>query len=223
MPPVLLTLLVSSLAMVLIVVMGTPMAWLLVRRRRTWFTGAVETLLLLPIVLPPTVVGFGLLLLLGRSTAFGQWLNDVAGIRLLFTWQGAVIAAAFMAFPLYVRTLAVSFGELDPALMEIGTTLGANERQLLFWVALPLSARGIGAGVALAFARAAGEFGATLMVAGSIPGRTQTMPIALYEAVMAGHDSDALLLALGLVSLTLVAVGLMTLLKTRRPWGSAGF
>lgn len=151
----------------------------------------METLLALPLVLPPTVVGFYLLLLFGRGSAVGRWLNDVAGIRLLFTWEGAAVAAAVMAIPLYVRTASAAFAAIDRDLLDAGRVFGAGEATLLRRVIVPLAYRGTIAGLALAFARALGEFGATLMVAGNIPGRTQTLPLALYASVQSGEDSAA--------------------------------
>jgi molybdate transport system permease protein len=187
-------------------------------RGGAWWSGAgrpfrgkalVVTLLTdLPLVLPPTVVGFALLLVLGRGTAWGRWLNDAAGVRLLFTWEGAALAAAIMALPLFVKTAAAAFASVDADLVEAGRTLGAGEATLLWRVLVPLSHRGLLAGATLAFARALGEFGATLMVAGSIPGRTQTLPLALYAAVQAGKMRDALVYAtlLFLVAFLLLAV-----------------
>ncbi|HMS55500.1 MAG TPA: molybdate ABC transporter permease subunit [Fimbriimonadaceae bacterium] len=219
MGPHTLTLFVSLLATAVVVVVGTPVAWMLGRGPQTWRKRLVEMLILLPVVLPPTVVGYGLLLILGRGTTFGQWLNDSVGIQLLFTWQGAVIASAVMAFPLHVRTMIVAFSDIDASMIEQGKAFGASDWQIFKRIGLPIASRGLGAGTALAFARAAGEFGATLMVSGAIPGKTQTMPIALYESVMAGKDSEAMLTALGLLSITLVVVGFATILSLRRrPW-----
>jgi molybdate transport system permease protein len=187
---------------------GVAGAWWLGAGRPFRGKALVETLLTLPLVLPPTVVGFALLLVLGRGTAWGRWLNDAAGVRLLFTWEGAALAAAIMALPLFVKTAAAAFASVDADLVEAGRTLGAGEATLLWRVLVPLSHRGLLAGATLAFARALGEFGATLMVAGSIPGRTQTLPLALYAAVQAGKMRDALVYAtlLFLVAFLLLAV-----------------
>lgn len=175
----------------------------------------VETLITLPLVLPPTVVGYGLLLLLGRGTGFGRFLQDELGIRLLFTWPGAAIAAAVMALPLFVRTGAAALASVDTELIEAGRTLGASEARLFFAVLVPLSFRGLLAAFTLAFARALGEFGATLMVAGSIPGRTQTLPLALYAAVQSGDDSAALRYALILTLAAIVLISLVGLWSGR--------
>ena len=159
--------------------------------------------LFLPLVLPPSAVGYTLLLLFGERTALGSWLNRI-GIHLVFTWQGAAIAAAVVALPLYVRTVAAALASVDQQLLEMGRTLGADEWEVARHITLPLASRGILAGTTLAFARAIGEFGATLMVAGSIPGRTQTLPLALYSAAQAGNDNDALLYTLMLIMIAFV-------------------
>jgi molybdate transport system permease protein len=142
-------------------------------------------------VMPPTVLGYYLLVVLGRRSALGHWLDQNLGIELVFTWQGAAIAAAVVAFPLVFKAARAAFEGVDPDLERAGRTLGYTEATLFARVTFPLAWRGIAAGTMLAFARAMGEFGATLMVAGNIPGRTQTMSIAIYEAVYAGEDALA--------------------------------
>jgi molybdate transport system permease protein len=203
--PLWLSLQVAGVATLLTLPVGTLAAWWLAHGRSFRGKVLVETLLTLPLVLPPTVVGFYLLLVFGRGTALGRWINDSVGWHLLFTWEGAAVAAAVMALPLFVKTTAAAFASVEHDLVEVGRTLGATERVLLTSVIIPLAYRGILAGAALAFARALGEFGATLMVAGSIPGRTQTMPLALYAAVQAGRDREALLYTL-LLSVTAFAL-----------------
>lgn len=185
-------------------VLGVLVGWLLARSR---FPGRdlLDTLLTLPMVLPPTVLGYYLLVLLGRHGALGQWLDDVWGIQLIFTWQGAVIAAAVVAFPLVFKPARAAFESIEPQYEEAARVLGLSEIALFFRVTLPLAWRGILAGALLAFARALGEFGATLMVAGSIPGKTQTLSIAIYEAVQAGQDDVANFLV-ALTSLVCVAI-----------------
>ncbi|MCW3097169.1 MAG: transporter permease, partial [Chthonomonadaceae bacterium] len=147
------------------------------------------------------------LLLFGHGTSLGRWLNDSAGIRLLFTWQGAAIAAGVMAFPLFVRTATAAFASVDRELLEAGRTLGASEFALWRRVTIPLAYRGLLAALSLGFARALGEFGATLMVAGSIPGRTQTLPLALYASVQEGHHHDALIYSVLLSVMAFVLLG----------------
>jgi molybdate ABC transporter, permease protein len=209
--PVRLSLLVAAAATLLVVPPGILAAYLLARHRRFPGRAFVETLLSLPLVLPPSVVGFGLLMALGQGTAFGRWLNDAAGVRLLFTWQGAAVAAAVIAFPLFVRTASATFASLDPEMLEVGRTLGASEPALLRYVLAPLAFRGLLAALTLAFARALGEFGATLMVAGSIPGQTETLPLALYAAVQAGDNEGALAMAAGLTLVAFLALWLVGL------------
>ena len=205
MTPLWLSLRVTLAALVLVVPVGLALAALLAFRR---FPGKalLETLVTLPLVLPPTVLGYGLLLLLGRGTAFGLWLNDTLGVRLLFTWQGAALAAAVMALPLFVRTVAVAFASVELSVRESARLDGAGGLTLFLRVLVPLSAHGLRAGLLLAAARALGEFGATLMVAGSIPGKTQTLPLALYSAVQSGDDTVARGAALCLAALAFVLV-----------------
>lgn len=188
--PLLLTLKVALWATFFAAVLGIAAGLLLARVR---FPGrdTVDALLLLPMVLPPTVLGYYLLVVFGRHGALGGWLEATLGIELVFTWQGAVVAATVVAFPLVFKAARTAFEAVDRNLENAGRTLGYDEWTVFVRVSLPLAWRGIVAGAMLAFARAIGEFGATLMVAGNIPGRTQTMSIAIYEAVHAGDDALA--------------------------------
>lgn len=185
-----LSLKVAGWATALNIVLGISVGYFLARTR---FFGrdVLDTLLTLPMVMPPTVLGYYLLVLVGRRSAFGAWLYDSFGINLIFTWQGAVIAATVVAFPLVFKPARAAFEAVDAELEQAARVLGVSELAIFFRVTLPLAWRGILAGVLLAFARALGEFGATLMVAGSIPGKTQTLSIAVYEAVQAGKDDTA--------------------------------
>jgi molybdate transport system permease protein len=220
MSPLVLSLLVATTAMLLVVPPGLLVAWWLGVGRPFRGKILVETLLTLPLVLPPTVIGFGLLLLLGQETAFGRYLNDRLGIRLLLTWEAAALAAGIMAAPLFTRTASASFAAVDRDLLDAGRTLGASEFTLLWRVLIPISYRGLLAGSTLAFARALGEFGATLMVAGNIAGQTQTLPLSLYAAVQNGNYSDALRDTAILSVLAFVLVGVVSLysntIATRR-------
>lgn len=193
--PLLLTLKVALWATFFAAILGAAAGLLLARVR---FPGrdAVDALLLLPMVLPPTVLGYYLLVAFGRGSALGRWLEGSLGIELIFTWQGAVAAATVVAFPLVFKAARTAFEAVDRNLENAGRTLGYGEWTVFVRVSLPLAWRGIVAGAMLAFARAIGEFGATLMVAGNIPGRTQTMSIAIYEAVHAGDDALANVLVL---------------------------
>ena len=202
--PLALTLKVAGWATALNLVLGVAVGWLLARGR---FAGRdlIDALLTLPMVMPPTVLGYYLLVLVGRRGPIGSWLYESFGINLIFTWQGAVIAATIVAFPLIFKSARAAFESVDPQLEQAARVLGLGEMAVFFRVTLPLAWRGVLAGLLLAFARATGEFGATLMVAGSIPGKTQTLAIAVYEAVQAGQDQTANFLVL-LTSVTCVAV-----------------
>jgi molybdate transport system permease protein len=199
-----LSLKVALWATALNLVLGVGVGFLLARAR---FPGRdlLDTVLTLPMVMPPTVLGYYLLVLFGRQGTLGAWLQSQFGINLIFTWQGAVIAAALVAFPLVFKPARAAFEAVDGQLEQAARVLGIAESAIFFRVTLPLAWRGILAGLLLGFARAMGEFGATLMVAGSIPGQTQTLSIAIYEAVQAGQDDHANLLV-WLTSLVCIAV-----------------
>ncbi|OMU52155.1 molybdenum ABC transporter permease subunit [Burkholderia pseudomallei] len=192
--PLLLSLKVAGWATALDLVLGVAAGYALAR----WRSGArdvVDSLPTLLLVLPPTVLGYYLLVLLGRRGVLGAWLDRI-GIQLVFTWQGAVIASMVVAFPLILKSARAAFEAVDPQLERAARTLGISETGIFFRVTLPLAARGILAGALLAFARALGEFGATLMIAGNLPGRTQTLSVAVYAAVQAGDDTTANFLVL---------------------------
>lgn len=201
--PLLLSLKVAGWATFFAAVLGIGLAYGLSRWRSSWADMA-DSILTLPLVLPPTVIGYYLLVLLGRRGWLGAFLSDL-GIELVFTWQGAVVAATVVAFPLVLKAARAAFEEVDHALEEGAQVLGIGGWGIFFRVTLPLAMRGIVAGVLLAFARALGEFGATLMVAGSIPGQTQTLSIAIYEAVQGGNDDVANTLVM-VTALTCIAV-----------------
>jgi len=190
-----LTLKVAGWATAINLLMGVGVGYALSRWR---FRGrdVIDAVLTLPMVLPPTVLGYYLLVLLGRHGAVGQWLQQNLGIQLIFTWQGAVIAASVVAFPLVFKSARAAFENVEPSLEQAARVLGLSEAAVFFRITLPLAWRGILSGTLLAFARATGEFGATLMVAGSIVGETQTLSIAVYEAVQAGQDQTANFLVL---------------------------
>jgi molybdate transport system permease protein len=185
-----LTLKVAGWATAINLVLGVGVGYALSRWR---FPGrdVLDALLTLPMVMPPTVLGYYLLVVIGSQGVVGAWLLQNFGIRLIFTWQAAVIAATIVAFPLVFKAARAAFENVDPQCEDAARTLGLGEWGLFLRVSLPLAWRGILAGLLLAFARALGEFGATLMVAGSIAGQTQTLSIAVYEAVQAGQDDTA--------------------------------
>ena len=185
-----LSLKVAGFATLINLFLGIGLGYLMARRR---FFGRelLDSILTLPMVMPPTVLGYYLLVLLGKKSWIGAWLYTQFGINLIFTWQAATIAAAIVALPLVLKPARAAFEGVDSQLEQVARSLGLSEMAIFFRVTLPLAWRGILAGVLLGFARAFGEFGATLMVAGSIVGKTQTLSIAIYEAVQAGDDALA--------------------------------
>jgi len=200
--PIFLSLRVAMLSTILAGVLGVGLAWVLTRTRFPGRT-VLESIVVLPLVLPPTVVGFYLLLFLGRTGPLGAWL-ETAGLEIVFTWRAAVIAAAVASIPLVVKAVQAAFETVDPKIEAAARTLRPASSVFLT-VTLPLAWRGILAGLILAFARGMGEFGITLMLAGSIPGRTQTLPLAIYDAVQANDLAQANALAL-------TTIGIVTLL-----------
>ena len=214
-----LTLKVAGFATAINLVLGTLVGWLLARKR---FVGRefVDAVLTLPLVLPPTVLGYYLLVVIGKRGWLGAWLQSTFGINLIFTWQGAVLAASLVAFPLVLKSARTAFEAVDPQLEKAARVLGLTEWAVFRRVTLPMAWPGILAGVLLVFARSLGEFGATLMVAGSIPGRTQTLSVAVYEAVQAGQDETAnfLVAITSIVCIVvLLAAGRLAPPATRRP------
>lgn len=188
--PLALTLKVAGWATAINLLLGVGVGYALARWR---FPGreVVDAALTLPMVMPPTVLGYYLLVVIGTHGLLGAWLLEHFGLRLIFTVPAAIIAATIVSFPLVFKAARAAFETVDPQLEDAARTLGTNEWAIFFRVSLPLAWRGILAGLLLSFARALGEFGATLMVAGSIAGKTQTLSIAVYEAVQAGQDQTA--------------------------------
>jgi molybdate transport system permease protein len=199
--PILLSLKVTLAASLLAFLLALPMAALLSRLR---FRGQLllETLLMLPLVLPPTVIGFGLLVLFGRNSWPGRFFEWLTGAPLVFSYAAAVLAAAVVAFPLVFQTLKTGFQAVDPDLQAVARSLGASEWQVFRHVTAPLSSRFLLSSYLLGFARALGEFGATLMFAGNIPHKTQTLPTAIYLAVESGRLTDATLWVLAIITLS---------------------
>jgi molybdate transport system permease protein len=189
---ILFTIEMALLATALLLVPGTLIAWLLARR--SWRgKSLVETLVALPLVMPPVATGLILLELFGRRGALGAPLQRI-GIDVVFTWRAVALAMTVMSFPLFVRTARVAFEQVSRRYEEIARTLGASEPRVFFTITLPLAARGIVAGAVIAFARALGEFGATILVAGNIPGRTSTLSTSIYSLVQLGEDRAAMVL-----------------------------
>ncbi len=206
--PLWLSLQVSIVATAITLVLGVPVAWAFGRRR---FPGRdlLAALVITPLVLPPTVLGYYLLVLVGTRGPIGRVL-DAVGIELAFTWRGAVLAACVASIPLLIRAAQAGFEAVDPRLEAAARTLGRSEWSVFWSVTLPLAWRAVMAGAVLAFCRAFGDFGITLMVAGSIPGRTQTLPLAIYDHVQANQMPEAntlALLAAGLVVVLLLGLG----------------
>jgi molybdate transport system permease protein len=196
-----LSLQVAVAATALNALVGIPIAYVLARRR-FWGRSLLDLLVTLPLVLPPTVVGYYLIVLLGRRGVLGAPLYELSGFTVAFTWYAAVIAATVMALPLLVRTVRAAIESVDRDLERAAYTLGRSELRTAIEVTLPLARNGILAGLVLAFARALGEFGATLMLAGNIPGRTATVPLSIYSAVQTGESAEALGLVAALTVLS---------------------
>ncbi|MFZ5448864.1 MAG: molybdate ABC transporter permease subunit [Thermodesulfobacteriota bacterium] len=205
--PLGLTLKVAGVATVATFVVGVALAFW-VARSRFWGREGLDSLCTLPLVMPPTVLGYFLIVLIGSNGCLGQWLKSTFGISLIFTWQGAALAASVVSLPLIYKSARAAFEGVDPNLENAARTLGASEAGVFFRVSLPLAWRGILAGAMMAFARAMGEFGATLMVAGNLPGKTQTLSVAVYDAMQAGNDSAATILVIivSAVCLTIMLV-----------------
>ena len=215
--PLLLSLRVATIATGLAVLVGVPLAWVLARRR---FVGRdlLSVVVVLPMVLPPTVLGYGLLVALGRQGAIGHAIEGLFGDSLVFTPAAAVVAAFVAATPFLIRAAQGGFEQVDASYEEVARTLGRREWMIFLTVTAPLAWRGILAGVALCFARAIGEFGATIMLAGNIPGRTQTASIAIYDAVQAGRLDQATAMAIALSVVAAVVLLLLTRVGREARW-----
>jgi molybdate transport system permease protein len=184
------TLGVAALSTALILPPGIAIAWLLARH--VWKgKSVVETFVMLPLVMPPVATGLILLKLLGRRGPLGGFLYTHLNFEIIFTWKAVVMAMAVMSIPLLVRSARIAFAEVNPRLEQVARTLGHTKTSVFFRVTLPLAARGIAAGMLLAFARALGEFGATILVAGNIPGKTATMSLSIYQSIQLGEDEHA--------------------------------
>lgn len=208
------TLVVCALSTLIILPFGLAIAWPLARYR---WPGKVlvETLVTLPLVLPPVATGLLLLKFLSRRSGVGRFLHEHLGLDIVFTWRAVVAAAAVMSFPLLVRSARVGFQTVNQRFEQIARTLGAGDARVFFTITLPLASRGIIAGIVLAFARAVGEFGATIMVAGNIPGRTTTLSLEIFESVQLGHDASAYRLLIVSVIIAFGAVWLSEALMKR--------
>lgn len=197
----------AFLSTLLILPLALGLGWVLARYS-WWGKSFVETLVALPLVLPPVAVGLILLKLFGRRGPIGGFLLDTLGLEIVFTWRAVVIAIGVMSFPLLVRAARVAFEEVNPRLEQIARTLGASDSKVFFTITIPLAARGILAGTFLAFARALGEFGATILVAGNIPGKTATISLSIYNLIQLGQDAAAAKLLICSVAIAFGAVWL---------------
>ncbi len=213
--PLWLSLRVSAIATVLAVVFGVALAYLLAKWQSRW-TSVLEAVFTLPIVLPPTVLGYYLLTVLGTRSTLGRTWESLFGAPLVFTQSGAVVAATVSALPFVIRAARAAISNVDPRVEQAARVVGMSEWKVARVVTLPLAARGIGAGVALGFARALGDFGATVMVAGTIPGQTQTLPVAVYDAVQAGDEATARTGSLVLGGIAVVVLIFVTQVFARR-------
>lgn len=199
------TLAIAAASTLCILPPGVALAWLLARR--DWpGKSVVETLVALPLVIPPVATGLLLLKLFGRRGPLGAFLENTLGLEIIFTWKAVLLATAVMSFPLLVRTARVAFEAVDPRLEQVARTLGAGPARVFFTITLPLAARGLVAGALLAFARALGEFGATMMVAGYFVGETATLSLGIYHLVQLGRDAEAFVLLGVSVALAYTAV-----------------
>ena len=180
---------VALISTLIILPIGIVVSWLFARKQ--WpLKSLLETVVLLPLVMPPVATGLILLKIFGRRSPLGQWLYE-RGIEIVFDPKGVLVAMAVMSFPLLVRSVRTSFAEINPRLEQIAATIGASTAKIFLVIAIPLAARGIIAGSLLAFSRALGEFGATILLAGNIPGRTQTLSLAIFNYVQVGRDAEA--------------------------------
>jgi len=203
--PFRLSILVASTSTIIIAILGLALAYLL---ERVEFKGKnlLDAVVTVPMVLPPTVVGYYLILFFGRKGPLGKAIYQLTGISFSFTWEGAVLASTVVALPLMVKVSKAAIGSVDPDLIKVSYSLGKSEWETFIRIILPLAKGGIIAGMVLSFARALGEFGATLMIAGNIPGKTSTMPLAIYSAFEAGHDERAQIMALLLTLFSIMTV-----------------
>src|SRR5436309_7272579 len=206
---------VSALSTLVILPLGRAAGLLLARRDWPGESG-VETMMSLPLVMPPVGTGLILLKLLGRRGALGGFLHDALHLDIIFTWLAVLVSLSVMSFPLLVRSVRVAFEEVNPRLEQIARTLGASDLRVFWAITMPLAARGIIAGLILAFARALGEFGATIMVAGNIPGQTSTLSLAIFQSVQLGQDANAFRLLGVSVVLAFAAVWWSEWLMRRR-------
>lgn len=212
--PLFLSLRVATTATLLALIIGIPIAYYL-NRSNGKIADIVDTFITLPVVLPPTVLGYYLLVLLGRQSPIGRFLEEQFNITIVFTPTGAVIAALVVSIPFLIKSARSAFANIDPTYINAARILGRTEINIFFTIILPLAWRGVAAGITLTFARALGDFGATLMVAGSIPNETMTMPIAVYDALLAGNRELANLLVMIMTAVSLSVLYILNRLEKK--------
>jgi molybdate transport system permease protein len=207
--PLVLSLWVSVLATTIIAIFGTLIAYLLARKR---FLGRtmLDAFTTLPMILPPTVTGYYLIILLGKNGIIGNYIYKLTGWSIMFTWQAAVIASTVVAIPIMIKSAKAAIESVDLEYEKAAFTLGKSEIETFFLVTLPLAKKGLIAGLVLSFARALGEFGATIMIAGNIPGKTSTMPLAIYRAFLSGEDQVATTLVIFLTVVSIAVIYITT-------------
>jgi molybdate transport system permease protein len=216
--PLFLSFEIAAIATVVAAIIGVTVAAVLANLR-FWGRDIIEVIVTAPIVMPPTVLGYYVLVLLGRRSLLGHAFESLTGTSIVFTKVGAVIAAVIGAMPLVVKSVRTALEETDPTLVLAARTLGATPLRAFFTIQVPLAYRGIAAALMLAFARSLGDFGVTLMVAGDIPGETQTAALAIYDAIQGHRESEAMLMIVvvtGVVSVLLYVVGKLTSRESRR-------
>lgn len=217
--PIVLSLKVAMFSTLLCILIGIPIAYFLSIKKGKLFS-VIDSLTNLPIVLPPTVLGYYLLVLLGRNSIIGRFLEEELNIMIVFTQRGAIIAATIVALPYIIKSAKTSFCEINNDYINAARLLGRRDLNIFFTIVMPICLRGILAGVTLSFARALGDFGTTLMISGSIPKKTQTMPIAIYDALQAGETAKGNLLVLVMTVIALIVVFLINILENKYKKGA---
>lgn len=203
--PVVISLKVAFTATMMVIILGIGLSWIFYKYN---FKGKsiLETIILLPMCLPPTVVGYGMLLVMGKNGFIGKLTQAIFGDTIVFTWQGAAIGATIVALPLMYESAKAGFSNIDITCIEAARIFGASDRYIFFHIVLPMAFDGIISGTVLAFTRALGEFGASLMIAGNIPGKTQTIPIAIYFAMESGNRTQGNILVTIVVAFSFIMV-----------------
>ncbi len=212
--PLFLSFKIALISTVICITVGLPLAYYLARKESK-LSDFIDSLTNLPIVLPPTVLGYYLLVILGRQSWIGKFLENNFNIMLVFTPAGAIIASSIVAIPYIIKSSKTSFSEINKDYIHAARLLGRTELNIFFSIILPISWRGIFAGFSMSFVRALGDFGATLMVAGSIPGKTLTMPIAIYNSLQAGNENMANLLVVIMTSVSVIVLFIVNILEKK--------